>query len=40
METYTIEIKAAEGGDDSKIFAKQLTTAYTKLCDKQKWSYT
>lgn len=26
-----VEIKAAEGGDDSKLFVKELTTAFLKL---------
>ena len=27
----TIEIRAAEGGEDSKLFVSDLATAYTKL---------
>jgi protein subunit release factor A len=28
---YTLEIRAAEGGDDSKLFVKDLAQAYGKL---------
>ncbi len=32
-----IEIRAAEGGDDAKIFAKQLAQSYIKLSANQGW---
>lgn len=32
-----IEIRAAEGGDDAKIFATQLLGAYIKLATLQGW---
>ena len=28
---YTLEIRAAEGGDDSKLFVKDLAQAYGRL---------
>lgn len=28
---YIVEVHAAEGGDDSKLFVKDLAQAYTKL---------
>ena len=33
-----IEIRAAEGGDDSKIFVQQLAEAYKRLAVNQQWS--
>jgi protein subunit release factor A len=33
----TIEIRAAEGGDDAKIFASQLSQTYLKLAAIQGW---
>lgn len=32
-----LEIRAAEGGDDSKYFAEQLISAYLKLGDLKSW---
>jgi protein subunit release factor A len=32
-----IEIRAAEGGDDAKIFAKELASAYLKMAVVQGW---
>lgn len=32
-----IEIRAAEGGDDAKIFAKQLAQSYIKFAAIQGW---
>lgn len=32
--TLILELKAAEGGDDSKLFVAQLATSYQKLCTK------
>lgn len=34
MTTYTLELKAAEGGDDSKLFVAQLAASYQKLFTK------
>ena len=34
----TIEIRAGEGGDDAKIFTKNLADAYCRLADKQGWN--
>lgn len=31
----TIEVRPAEGGQDAKIFAKQLTQSYQKFADKK-----
>lgn len=35
-----VEIKGAEGGQDAKLFAQDLATAYTKLMDRLSWKYT
>lgn len=32
-----IEVRSAEGGDDSKIFVKQLVKAYSRLADAMQW---
>jgi len=32
---YTIEIKPAEGGDDSKLFVGDLASAYERMFDRQ-----
>lgn len=34
MTKLHFEIKAAEGGDDSKLFVEELASAYTKLFQK------
>jgi len=31
-QKITIEIRAGEGGDDARLFAKELATAYEKAC--------
>lgn len=31
---HTIEIRAAEGGEDSKLFAKDLALAYKRFADR------
>lgn len=31
MSTITLEIRAAEGGDDAKLFVEELATAYERL---------
>lgn len=38
MQTRIIEIRAAEGGQDSKIFTKQLADAYTRMIAVQSWN--
>lgn len=38
MQTYIVEIRAAEGGDDSKLFANDLSNAYVKLSNIHGWS--
>lgn len=37
MEDYTLEIRAGEGGDDSKLFVKDLMQAYIKMLDSKGW---
>lgn len=39
MTTYTLELKAAEGGDDSKLFVAQLAASYQKLFTKNGWKH-
>ena len=41
METTTIklEIRASEGGNDSKLLVKDLTDIYTKACRNKDFSY-
>lgn len=39
METITIEIRASEGGNDSKLLVKDLTDIYTKSCRNNEFSY-
>ena len=34
MQRRTIEIRAAEGGDDSKLFVRDLAAAYIKFAGK------
>ena len=40
METIVIEIRASEGGDDSKLLVKDLTNIYVKSCKTNGYSYT
>lgn len=35
METVVIEIRAAEGGDDSKLLCEDMLTAYVKAGDRR-----
>ncbi|WNO10888.1 PCRF domain-containing protein [Teredinibacter sp. KSP-S5-2] len=35
-----LEIRAAEGGDDSKLFAQDLANAYIRLAEAQNWKTT
>lgn len=35
MAKQTIEIRAGEGGDDSRIFVAELALAYIKLADRK-----
>lgn len=39
METIVIEIRASEGGNDSKLLVKDLTDIYTKSCRNNNFSY-
>ena len=34
---YSLEIRAAEGGEDSKLFVKDLAQAYVKFLDRKGW---
>lgn len=36
-QTYIIEIRAAEGGEDSRLFTRDLATSYQKLASKFGW---
>lgn len=38
METITIEIRASEGGNDSKLLVKDLTNIYKKSCRNNNFS--
>lgn len=31
---FTVEIRPSNGGDDSKIFVKELANSYIKFCNK------
>lgn len=33
-QTYVIEIRAAEGGEDSRLFTRDLAQSYQKLANK------
>lgn len=35
-----IEVRAAEGGDDSKLFAHDLLNAYVRMADIHSWKTT
>jgi len=35
--TRIIELRAGEGGDDAKLFVKDLATAYQKLSTRMNW---
>jgi protein subunit release factor A len=39
METLVIEIRASEGGNDSKLLVNDLTNIYTKSCRNNNFSY-
>jgi len=39
METIIIEIRASEGGNDSKLLVKDLASIYTKSCRNNNFSY-
>ena len=39
MKTIVIEIRASEGGNDSKLLVKDLTDIYTKSCRNNNFSY-
>ena len=33
--TIRIEVRPAEGGEDAKLFCRDLTTAYIKMCERE-----
>lgn len=37
---FILEVRAAEGGDDSKLFANDLLNAYLRLADINSWKTT
>jgi protein subunit release factor A len=39
METIVIEIRASEGGNDSKLLVNDLADIYTKSCRNNNFSY-
>ena len=39
METIVIEIRASEGGNDSKLLVNDLTNIYIKSCRNNNFSY-
>lgn len=39
MEKIIIEIRASEGGNDSKLLVKDLTDIYTKSCRNNNFAY-
>jgi len=39
MNTIIVEIRASEGGNDSKLLVKDLTNIYTKYCRNNNFSY-
>lgn len=39
MKNVALEIRAAEGGEDSRLFTKDLAQAYKKLCLKKDWTF-
>lgn len=39
METIILEIRASEGGNDSKLLVKDLTNIYLKSCKINKFTY-
>lgn len=39
METIVLEIRASEGGNDSKLLVNDLTNIYTKACRSNNYSY-
>lgn len=39
METIVLEIRASEGGNDSKLLVNDLTGIYTKSCRNNNFSY-
>jgi len=40
METIVVEIRASEGGNDSKLLVEDLTSIYTKSCRNNNFSYS
>lgn len=39
MESIVLEIRASEGGNDSKLLVKDLTNIYIKSCRNNNFSY-
>ena len=39
METITLEIRASEGGDDSKLLVEDLANIYIKICRNNNFTY-
>ena len=39
METIKLEIRASEGGNDSKLLVDDLTSIYTKSCRNKDYEY-
>ena len=39
METIVIEIRASEGGNDSKLLVRDLTNIYSKSCRSKNFDY-
>ena len=35
---YTLELRAAEGGNDSKLLVQDMANAYTKLGERNGWT--
>ena len=35
METITVEIRAAEGGDDAKLLVREQVSIYAKACKRR-----
>lgn len=39
METIILEIRQAEGGDDSALLVKELSTIYQKACELNSFTF-
>lgn len=40
MSKVTLELRPGEGGDDAKLFIKDLSDAYIKLFKRMDWKFT